>query len=61
MAVTNMHKPPECKMNEGEWERYCINMSKSSPKDWCRICGREVGDREYIKYGFRDSRCRECR
>lgn len=60
-AMIEQGKPPECKTNEREWDRYCINMSKPSHKDWCRICGREVGDHEYMRYGFADSRCKECR
>ena len=54
-------KPKDCRMSDDQWAVYCKRMSKPSHKDWCRICGEEVSDHEYMRYGFKDQRCRRCR
>jgi hypothetical protein len=54
-------RPSDCRMNDDQWTQYCNNLKLQSPKDWCRICGREVRDGEFMKYGFLDRRCSQCR
>ena len=54
-------KPPECRMTDEAWKTYCDRIQSPSDYDWCRSCGRKVRDNEYLKYGFADNRCCNCR
>jgi hypothetical protein len=54
-------RPSDCRMDDDQWIQYCNNLKLQSPKDWCRICGREVRDCEFMRYGFVDRRCSQCR